>query len=115
MAAIGASVSVDAKWEHTPFMERVEAARTDLTRISLQGNDPKAALMTLRDEAYTCMIQVGLGQVVNVSFGETGFHPWNRSTAGISPSNALEKLVNFAKSGVTFNNIALYILYTALV
>ena len=60
-----------------------------------------APLIGLRDEADKSAITHGIATVKWVPFGSTGFHPWNRSRAGISPSNDTQKLVDVHACGVS--------------
>ena len=101
MAAVGGLYSIEEKFKQVGISARCDAAREDFTSILVRSRDSSAPLIALRDEVYKIAITHGLATVKWVPFSSTGFHPWNRSRAGISPSNVTQKLVDFHAAGVS--------------
>ena len=101
MAAVGGLYSIEEKFKQVGISARCDAAREDFTSILVRSRDSSAPLIALRDEVYKTAITHGLATVKWVPFSSTGFHPWNRSRAGISPSNVTQKLVDFHAAGVS--------------
>ena len=100
MAAGGGLYSMDEKSKTLGVADRCDATKADFTSIVVRSRDSMAPLIALRDQAYQVAITHGLATVKWVPFGSTGSHPWNRSRAGISPSNVTQKLVDFHASGI---------------
>lgn len=101
MAAVGGLYTCDPQYQYLSVQDRVEAAKDELTAITVKSLQAEAPLIQLRDESYKLLMKYCLAEVKWESFNSTGFHPWNRSGAGVSPSNAIDKLVAFFQSGLS--------------
>ena len=63
-------------------------------------------MVGLRDKSYERLVHFGLAEVKVCSFGDTGFHPWNRSNTAIVPTKVSAKVMRFYQMGFSLTECA---------
>ena len=83
--------------------ERLNKAAPALLATIHEYQNPKAALVALRDRIYVVLMQWGLMYMAQIPCEKLGVHPINRWDTGIDPSEVVNKDSKFCVAGFSLN------------